>query len=71
MGVGYEKIILMYGPSTMNTADVIASYTYRIGIIDANYSYSTAVNLFNSVVNMIILFTANTISRKVNETSIW
>ena len=71
MGVGYEKIILMYGPSTYETADVLASYTYRVGIIDADYSYSTAVNLFNSIVNLIVLTTANFISRKVNETSIW
>ncbi len=71
MGVGYEKIILMYGPSTYETADVISSYVYRVGILDADYSYSTAVNLFNSLANMIILFTANFISRKVNETSIW
>ncbi len=71
MGVGYEKIILMYGPSTYETGDVIAGYVYRVGILDADYSYSTAVNLFNSIVNMIVLFTANFISRKVNETSIW
>ncbi len=71
MGVGYEKIILMYGPSTYETADVIASYVYRVGILDADYSYSTAVNLFNSLVNMVVLFLANFISRKVNETSIW
>ncbi len=71
MGVGYEKIILMYSPSTYETADVIASYTYRIGIIQADYSYSTAVNLFNSIINMIVLFVANTISRKVNDMSIW
>lgn len=71
MGVGYEKIILMYGPSTYETADVIASYVYRVGILDADYGYSTAVNLFNSIVNLIVLCTANFISRKVNETSIW
>lgn len=71
MGVGYEKIILMYGPSTYETGDVIASYVYRLGIIDGDYSFSTAVNLFNSIVNLVVLWTANTISRKVNETSIW
>lgn len=71
MGVGYEKIILMYGPSTYDTADVIASYVYRMGIIDGNYSYSTAINLFNSIINLIVLWTANFISRKINETSIW
>jgi len=71
MGVGYEKVILMYGPSTKETAEVIASYVYQVGIKDGDYSYSTAINLFNSIVNLIVLWTANTISRKVNETSIW
>lgn len=71
MGVGYEKIILMYGPSTYQTGDVIASYTYRVGIIDGDYGYSSAVNLFNSIVNMIVLFTSNWFSRKLNDTSIF
>lgn len=71
MGVGYEKIILMYGPSTYETGDVISSYVYRMGLLNSDYAYSTAVNLFNSVINLIVLSTANFISRKVNETSIW
>lgn len=71
MNVGYEKIILMYRPSTYETADVISSYVYRVGIIDANYSYSTAINFFNSVINFAILFVANGISRRVGETSLW
>lgn len=71
MGVGYEKIILMYGPSTYETGDVIASYVYRVGMIDGDYGYSTAINLFNSVINLIVLFTANKISQKVNDMSIW
>ncbi len=71
MNVGYEKTILMYSPATYETADVIASYVYRVGIIDADYGYSTAINLFNSLVNFIVLFVANTISRKLSETSLW
>ena len=71
MSVGYEKIILMYGPATYETADVISSYMYRVGIQDSNYSYSTAINLFNSVINFIILFVANAFSRKISETSLW
>lgn len=71
MGVGYEKIILMYGPATYETADVISSYVYRVGIKDANYSYSTAINLFNSVINFLVLFVANAFSRKISETSLW
>ena len=71
MNVGYEKTILMYSPATYDTADVIASYVYRVGIIDADYGYSTAINFFNSIVNFIVLFDANTISRKLSETSLW
>lgn len=71
MSVGYEKIILMYGPATYETADVISSYMYRVGIQDSNYSYSTAINLFNSIINFIILFVANTFSKKIGDTSLW
>ena len=71
MNVGYEKTILMCSPATYETADVIASYVYRVGIEDADYGYSTAINFFNSVVNFLVLFVANAISRKLSETSLW
>lgn len=71
MNVGYEKIILMYSPATYETADVISSYVYRVGIKDANYSYSTAINLFNSVINFVILFAANAFCKKLGDTSLW
>lgn len=71
MNVGYEKTILMYSPATYETADVIASYVYRVGILDADYSYSTAINFFNSLVNFVILCVANAISRKLSEASLW
>lgn len=71
MSVGYEKIILLYNGSTYETADVISSYVYRKGIQGADYSYSTAVGLFQSVVGLIFLVGANTFSRKVTENSLW
>lgn len=71
MSVGYEKIILLYNPMTYETADVISSYVYRRGIQEANYSYATAVGLFNSVINCAFLFAANYISRKTTEQSLW
>ncbi|MBE7060152.1 MAG: sugar ABC transporter permease [Ruminococcaceae bacterium] len=71
LGVGHEKIILLYNESIYSTADVISSYVFRRGLIDANYSFATAVGLFNSVVNIIFLIAANTISRKVTENSLW
>ena len=71
LGVGHEKIILLYNESIYSTADVISSYVYRKGLVNANYSFATAVGLFNSVVNIIFLIAANTISRKVTESSLW
>lgn len=69
--VGYEKIILLYNPSTYSTADVISSYVYRVGLLDRSYSYSAAVGLMNSLINFLFVFAANAISRRVSETSLW
>lgn len=71
MSVGYEKIILLANDMTYETADVISSYVYRRGIVGGEYSYSTAIGLFNSVVSIIIVISANYISRRVGETSLW
>ncbi len=71
LGVGYEKILLLYNPTTYSTADVISTYVYRTGLIGAQWSYSTAVGLFNSVVNVIVLVTANAISKKYTENGLF
>ena len=71
LSVGYEKIILLYNPLIYDTSDVILSYVYRMGLEPMDWSYSTAVGLFNSVVNFVIIILANTISRKVSDTSLW
>lgn len=71
LNIGYEKIILLYNPITYETADVISTYVYRKGILDGEYSYSTAVGLFNSVLSFILLFAANTISKKTGEGGLW
>lgn len=71
LSVGYEKIILLYTPQTYKVADIISSYTYRMGIQNSKYGYSAAVGLFQSVVNVIILFTANALSKKYTETSLF
>lgn len=65
MNVGVEKTLLLYNPSTYKTADVISSYVYRKGIIDGNYSFSSAVGLFNSVINFALLLTVNRISKSL------
>ena len=69
--VGFEKIILLYNDLTMEVADVISSYVYRIGIQQTRYDYSAAVGLFNSVINFALLIITNAISRKVSETSLF
>lgn len=71
MSLGYEKIILLYSPITYSTADVISSYVYRVGIVQMDYSYGAAVGMFNSLINLTLILLANTVSRKINETSLW
>ena len=69
--VGYEKIILLYNPSIYETADVISTYVYRKGIIGADYGYSAAVGFFNSVINIILLFSSNQISKKLTGSGLY
>lgn len=71
LNVGFEKIILLYNPSTYETADVISSFVYRKGLIEFGWSYSSAVGLFNSVINLALLIAANKISKKISENSLW
>lgn len=71
LGTGYEKTILLYNEATYETADVIASYIYRVGILERNWSYSTAIGLFNSVINLALLIVTNKFSKRVSETSLW
>ena len=71
MSVGYEKILLMQNSVNMSTSDVISTFVYRVGLKDAQYSFSTAVGLFNSVINCIILLTVNQFAKRVGETSLW
>ncbi|MNI20186.1 putative multiple-sugar transport system permease YteP [compost metagenome] len=71
MNVGFEKIILLYNPGTYETADVISSYVYRVGLQDFNYSFSSAIGLFNSVINFALLISSNWLSRRFNDTSLW
>ncbi len=71
MSVGFEKIILLYNPAIYSTADVISSFTYRKGLQEFSWSYSTAVGLFNSAINFVFLLTSNWLSKKFNEQSLW
>ena len=71
MSVGYEKIILLYNDGILETADVISSFVYRRGLLNYEWSYSTAVGLFNSVINFILIVLFNRLSRALSETSLW
>ena len=71
LNVNYEKILLLYSAATYETADVIMTYVYRIGIMNQKYGYSTAVGLFNSVVGLIFVMLTNQISKKYTEISMF
>ena len=71
MSVGQEKTILLYTPQVYETADIISSFVYRKGLLEFNYGYSTAVSLFNSVINFALLVTTNAISKRYSETSLF
>ncbi len=71
MNVGLEKVMLLYNPLTYDTADVISTYVYRKGILEADFSFSTAVGLFNSVINFVLLVVVNAWSKKATQTSLW
>ncbi|MCR2050294.1 ABC transporter permease subunit [Acetatifactor muris] len=70
LSVGHEDIILLYNPAIYETADVISTYVYRKGLVEFSFSYSTAVGLVNSVLNIILLLLANKIAKTVSETSL-
>ena len=71
MGVGFEKVFLMQSPLNLSVSEIISTYVYKRSLKDMQYSFATAVGLFNSVVNFILLFLANKISQKFGETSLW
>lgn len=71
MSVGFERVYLMYNGSTYETADVISTYVYRQGIESNKYSYSTAIGLFNSIMNFVFVYTANFVSRRLTNASLW
>lgn len=71
LSVGFEKVFLLYNPNTYVTADVISTYVFRTGLQGAQYDFGTAVGLFNSVVNLILLVTFNTIARRLRQESLW
>ncbi|MDD6033237.1 MAG: ABC transporter permease subunit [Oscillospiraceae bacterium] len=71
MNQSAQKAYLMQTPLTASSQEIIATYVYKIGLIENQFSYSSAIGLFNNIINVILLVTVNTISRKVSDTSLW
>lgn len=71
MAVGFEKILLLYNPLIYPTADVISTYLYRVGIVSGSFSYAAAIGLFESVIGLTLVLSANAIARRVVGASLW
>lgn len=71
LSVGFTKVYLMQNPLNMSSSDVISTHVYRTGLQGAQYSYAAAVDLFNSVINFIMLVSVNRLARRLNDTSLW
>lgn len=67
----YEKIILLYNERIYETADVISSYVYRRGLVQGDWSFGSAVGLFNSVINFVLVLSANSLSKKIAGFGLW
>ncbi|WNV85890.1 ABC transporter permease subunit [Umezawaea sp. Da 62-37] len=71
MAIGFEKILLLYNPLTYPTADVISTYLFRVGLVSNNFSYAAAIGLFESIIGLTLVLSANAISRRTVGTSLW
>ncbi len=71
MAIGFEKVYLLQNPLNLSTSEILQTYVYKMGIINANFSFSTAVGLFNSIINLILLVLVNAIARRVSGNGLW
>ena len=71
MNVGFEKVYLMQNSANAQVSEVLSTYIYKLGLLNLDYGYSAAVNLFNSLVNFVLVVTVNTIARKMGGNSLW
>ena len=70
-GAAFEKVFLLYNPMIYESADIISTYVFRLGLGSGNYSYATAVNLFEGLINLILLTIANFTSKKLTDSALW
>lgn len=71
MAIGFEKVYLLQNPLNLATSEIIATYVYKVGLLNANFSFATAVGLFNSVINLILLVSVNAFARRISNNSLW
>jgi putative aldouronate transport system permease protein len=71
MSVGFEKTYLLQNPLNLQTSEVIATYVYKVGLLNANFSFATAVGLFNSVINLGLLVLVNEFAKRISKSSLW
>ena len=71
MSIGFDKVYLMQNSVNLAYSEIISTYVYKVGMQDSDFSYSTAIGLFNSVVNLALLVVVNTITKKLGETSLF
>ena len=71
MNLGFQKAYLMQNAQNLATSEIISTYIYKVGLINAQYSYSAAINLFNNVINIILLISCNYLAKKITKNSLW
>ena len=71
LNVDTQRTLLMQTATNLETSEIFGTYVYKVGLINAQFSYSTAINLFQTMVNLILLITVNQISKKLTEESLW
>ena len=71
MNLGFERVFLLQNPLNLSVSEILATYVYKVGLVHAQYSFSTAVGFFNSLVNFVLIVSLNAIARRVGETSLW
>ena len=71
MNVDTQRALLMQTPTNLGTSEIFGTYVYKVGLIDAQFSYSTAINLFQTFVNLALLVGVNAVSRRLANESLW
>ena len=71
MSLGFQKAYLMQNNLNIAASEIISTYVYKVGLVDAQFSYSAAIGLFNNIINIILLVSANQLSKKLTNSSLW